>query len=303
LVCLETKQEQCHLRQLLAEALLATLAAIEVAGESRTPFATAPEWPAAVAEVAHALALIMASWGWRSQRSSKRCIGLDAASADRRSSKGGAHVPRLSQGAECRLSQGVSTKAAAVAQNMENAKTPLLKLAARFTASVTHNLSGAVERWPQIQALAKKRCEVLRCAFAELGVDTCTIVEAATEAPRLRPSQTSFSCDAGMGARPQRKQNCRRLSKMARKRRKKDIPSDDDSEGPPPSAKNPRFDDPSDPIEASTQEDASVSQSAKVPRKAKKIKVEAKEEIIDPVQRAKEAEELKARRRALAFGF
>merc|ERR1740133_958029 len=100
---------------------------------------------------------------------------------------------------------------------------------------------------------------MLRHAFAELGVDTCTIVDAATEAARVRPSQAFFSCDGRKAARPQRQKNCRRLSKMAKKRRKKDVPSDDDSEGPPPSAQNLRCGDPSDPIEASTQEDVRLS--------------------------------------------
>lgn len=300
LVCLETEQAQTQTRQLLAEALMATLAAIEVAGESRTPFAAAVEWPAALAEVTHVLSLIMASWGWRVRLGSKVAATQDGAPDDP-------------------TNAATSADPASLGHSMENAKTPLLKLAARFSRSVhTAPLlcSRTAERWPQVQVLARRRRQMLCRAFTDLGVDTRGIVEAATEAVRVRPSRAFLSGSAKKRRRlsqiatPRRAR--RRLSKMANKRRRKKDISDDDSDVP--SVQQPHLETLEDPMsEGHTKrhhredhkdlaDEGHSRQCREDFRDQRKGRVKkAKRALQGP--RPEDLIQVKLQRRALAFGF
>jgi len=130
-------------------------------------------------------------------------------------------------------------------QAAENAKAPLVKLADRFSSYCTEHLAGIAERWPEVQSLARRRRQTLCRAFLDLGVDTRGIVEAATEAVRVRPSRAFLSGSAKRHRRqslldlatPKRG---RRLSKMVHRRRpKKELCSDDDSDAP--STQKPRL--------------------------------------------------------------
>lgn len=304
LVCLETKQEQMQTRQLLAEALLATLAAIEVAGESRTPFAAAPEWPAAVAEVAHVLSLIMASWEWRVRSGS----GKAAATATRRASVAAEDPYMVVTSAES--SPGLI---------MENAKGPLLKLAARFSSSGAQDVAGVAESWTQVQSEAKRRCQVLCSAFASLGVDTSGIVTAATEAVRVRPSRAFLSGPVKRRRRISKiatrtPRRARRLSRMGGKqRRKKANLSDDDSDAPTPAVQDPyhQVEDP----HFSASEDAAAT---KRQRREKPCEADLCENHAKRASKALRRQrgphhdeddeedtnaQVKLQRRALAFGF
>jgi hypothetical protein len=281
LVCLETSREHAQPRevQLLAEALLATLAAVEVAGESRTPFASAAEWPVAVAEVAHVLSLIIASWGWRARAKSKETGETAAGDVDK-----GAEPPEAAAGI-----------------GVDNAKQPLLKLAARFSAAVGRELPGAAERWPQARLLASHRRDSLSRAFVSLGVDTPGIVEAATEAVRVRPSRAFLS---GSGKRQHRisctPRRARRLSKMAKKRRgKRQLLSDDDSDAPPSSQKPGK-----DPLCETWQQRLRQERSSMQDLRKSKVRKAAKAITDAPSQedvllRAR----VKMQRQALSLGF
>jgi len=274
LICLEAKQDQAQSRQLLAEALLATLAAIEVAGESRTPFAAAAEWPAAISEVAHVLSLITASWGWNLRRQRLRASEVATATEvaakpcpagcgyqvtwhathccqrcadDCRHGKhkhgaGHRHGKRCEKKlmtetlASSAPSQSRASAEPPLGENSSNSKEPLLKLAARFSAAASEHMLTVPETWPEAEA--RKRRHVLSRAFADLGVDTRGIVEAATEAVRVRPSRAFLSGSAKQKHRKSiavagTSKRARRFSKMAHKRRpRKSLLSDDDSDAP-----------------------------------------------------------------------
>lgn len=206
LLCLECKQD-ASARHLLAEALLAILVAIEVAGEARSHFATSPDWPAAGAEISHVLTLILNSWGWH-RRGLARC---DTVASD------------------------MTTDACTGGQSVESMKAPLMKLASRFCTRFVETESNIADTWQAVELAARRRRESLRAAFAKQGVDTPAIVRSATEVIRVRPSRAFLS-----GARQRQRRASllalsprqkRRASIKANKRRqKKAVISDDDSD-------------------------------------------------------------------------
>lgn len=196
LISLEAAQESAATRQLLADALSATLVAIDVADQSRAPFAMAGTWPTVVTEIGHTPSLVIDAWGLNS--------------ADGHVS--GPH------GAE------------------EAIRAPLLKLRARFAELPSQSEECEEDEFSElwssrIRLPALARRERLREAFIELGVDTPAVVKSGTEAIRIRPSRAFFSQTGRIRRRlslmaltPRRRQH-----QPQKKRSRKQAVSDDDS--------------------------------------------------------------------------
>jgi len=210
LICLECKQD-ASARQLLAEALLAILAATEVAGEARSHFTAALDWPAAGAEISYVLSLILNSWGWHA-RGLARC---DTAASD------------------------ITVDASAATQNAENMKTPLMKLASRFcTRFADIEISETADAWQTLEIVARRRRENLREAFAKQGIDTTAIVRSATEVIRVRPSRAFLSgkqqrqrrASLALSTPRQKRRASVKGNKRRQLRQQKTTISDDDSD-------------------------------------------------------------------------
>jgi hypothetical protein len=196
LLCLETKQD-AHARHLLVESLLATLAAIEVARETHSHFASASDWPQIISEVSCVLSLIVSTWGWYKHE------GADATCEGHWN---------------------------------ETARAPLLRLVARFKAACADDGVNGLEKWESLQDVAMKRRDNLRVSFSNLGVNIQAIVESATESIRIRPSRAFIAGKRQRRRRTTRamtpRQHQQLFGKGSKRRQKKVVVSDDDSEAP-----------------------------------------------------------------------
>jgi hypothetical protein len=179
-----------------------------------------------------------------------------------------------------------------------------LKLAARFSAAASEHRLTVPETWPEAEA--RKRRHVLSRAFADLGVDTRGIVEAATEAVRVRPSRAFLSGSAKQKHRKSiavagTSKRARRFSKMAHKRRpRKSLLSDDDSDAP--TAQKPRHE------SLNVESAVDVVDAECVPKEVRKTcstgQARKKSAALERLPEDSEMKaQVKMQRTAIAFGF
>lgn len=223
LACLElSPREPLATCQMLTEALLAALAAVEAASESCSRgSADADPWARGplLAEVAHVLRLIVARWG---------CSG-GAADPDA--------PPAAAGGAAPQPAAEPATAAAA-----PPIATPLLRLANRFALAAGAAADGeeTAEHWTRARKEAEERRQGLMATFEELGVDTVSMVQAAREVMYARlgragEDEAEVTTSAALpGPRPAAPRPRHATTSASQRKRGPLYPvSDDDSDAPP----------------------------------------------------------------------